>query len=69
MPVIMAGLDHRTEWRLQVQFLDKVFSMPVLCYECLGPDSALHSLAFPQLQFFTVVDFPVAVQRPIPCRP
>ena len=30
---------------------------PLLCYECLGPDSALHSLASPQLQFFTVVDF------------
>ena len=30
---------------------------PLLCYECLGPDSALHSLAFPHLQFFTVVVF------------
>ena len=30
---------------------------PLLCYECLGPVSALHSLAFPQLQFITVVDF------------
>ena len=29
---------------------------PLLCYECLGPDSVLHSLAFPQLQFITVVD-------------
>ena len=29
---------------------------PLLCYVCLGPDSVLHSLAFPQLQFITVVD-------------
>ena len=30
---------------------------PLLCYECRGPDSALHSLAFPHLHFFTVVVF------------
>ena len=31
---------------------------PLLCYEWyLGSDSAVHCLAFPQLQFITVVDF------------
>ena len=30
MPVIIAGSDHRTVWRSQVQFLDRVFSMPVV---------------------------------------
>ena len=30
MPVFMAGMDHRTVGALQVQFLDKVFYMPVV---------------------------------------
>ena len=30
MPVFMAGLDHKTVGVLQVQFLDKVFYMPVV---------------------------------------
>ena len=34
---------------------------PLLCYVCLGPDSVLHSLVFPQLQFITVVDVAFAL--------
>ena len=30
MPVFMAGMDHRTVGAFQVQFLDKVFFMPVV---------------------------------------
>ena len=57
MPVIMAGLDHRTSVEVHRCSLGQGFSPgPLLCYVCLGPDSVLHSLAFPQLQFITVVD-------------
>ena len=42
---------------VQAQFLDKV-----VCYVwCHGPDSAVHCLAVPQLQFITVVDTPYAL--------
>ena len=38
----------------QVQFLDKVFYMPVVCHVwCHGPDSAVHCLAVPEVQFIT----------------
>ena len=54
-PVIMAGLDHRTVWRFTGAVLGQGFlhARPT----SVLVQSALHSLAFPQLQFFTVVDF------------
>ena len=54
----------------QVQFLDKVFYMPVVCYVwCHGPDSAVHCLAVPQLQFITVVDPPFRCAVAVPHGP
>ena len=43
MPVIMAGLDHRTVWCFTGAVLEQGFSLCLLlCYVCLGPDSVLH---------------------------
>ena len=51
MPVFMAGMDHRTVGALQVQFLVKVFYMPVVVLRVVfwsrqcsigGPAVAVH---------------------------
>ena len=65
---IMAGMDHRQD-SVEVHRCSswtRFSPCPLLCYECLGPVSALHSVAFPQLQFITVVDFLFAVRGLFP---
>ena len=42
---------------------------PLLCSECLCPDSALHNFGVSAVAVLHGRRFPVAVQRPIPCRP
>ena len=45
-------------------------SCPLLCYVwCHGPDSAVHCLAVPQLQFITVVDTPCRYAVAVPHGP
>ena len=51
MPVIMTGMDHRTVEVHRCSSWTRFSACPLLCCEwCLGPDSAVHCLAFPQLQ-------------------
>ena len=63
-----AQLVQKTVDFPQVQFLDKVLDVPLLCTDWYGgPDSAENRLEVPLLQFVhQVVDFPVVAKRHIP---
>ena len=54
MPVIMAGLDHRTVWRFTGAVLGLGFLHARCCTTCVLVQAVFYTVAFPQLQFFTV---------------
>ena len=53
----------------QVQFLDKVFSMPVVVLRVSWSRQCFTQFGVSALAVLHGRRFPVAVQRPIPCRP
>ena len=57
---IMGGLDQKDSLEVhRCSSWTRFSTCPLLCYVwCHGPDSAVHCLAFPLLQFSTVVDTP-----------
>ena len=55
MPVIMAGLDHRTVWRFTGAVLGQGFLHARCCATCVLVQTVFYTVAFPQLQFITVV--------------
>ena len=57
MPVIMAGMDHRTVWRFTGAVLGQGFLHARCCATSVFVHSMLYIFSFPQLQFITVVDF------------
>ena len=67
MPVIMAGLDHRTVWRFTGAVLGQGFLHARCCATCVLVQTVFYIVAFPQLQFITVV---VVLSRCVPfhCR-
>ena len=56
MPVILAGMDHRTVWRFTGAVLEQGFLHARCCATCVLVQTVFYTVAFPQLQFITVVD-------------
>ena len=65
MPVIMAGLDHRTVWRCTGAVLGLGFLHARCCTTCVLVQAVFYTVAFPQFQFFTVL---VLLSRCVPFR-
>ena len=70
MPVIMAGMDHGTVWGFTGAVLGQGLLLARCCPTFVLVQTVFYTVAFPQLQFITVVDdasrcVPFFVGRPV----